>query len=290
MAAEDSGAASTPSHPPRPALRRLIVNADDFGLSADVNAAVLQAHTDGILTTASLMVNEPGLEEAVRIARDNPRLGVGLHLSLVCGRASLGPHEIPGLIDAAGEFSRNPVSAGLRCFFRRSLAGQLRREIRSQLERFAATGLVLDHLNGHLHFHLHPTVLEILLEESAAFGIGRLRLTRDPLELNLSLARGRLLYRLSHAAIFSWLARRALPRLNARGIRFPDRVFGLLQNGRVDADYVKALLPRLPIGTSELYSHPSLRDGKRELAALTDPGVRELVAAGGVQLVRYQDF
>src|SRR2546422_7510563 len=97
--------------------RRLIVNADDFGRSYSINQAVIRAHREGILTTTSLMVNGEAADEAVELARQNPRLGVGLHLTLVCGTSVLKPGEIPGLVDGDGSFSGNPIATGVRYFF-----------------------------------------------------------------------------------------------------------------------------------------------------------------------------
>ena len=275
---------------PVPALRRLIVNADDFGRSASINQAVRRAHREGILTSASLMVNEPGFEEAVALARENPQLGVGLHLTLLCGRSALPPASIPGLVDARQEFTRNPASAGCRYFFQRRLREQLRQEIHAQFEKFRATRLCLDHVNGHLHLHLHPTVFRILMEEAAPLGLERLRLTFDPFRLNLRLASGRLLYRGVHAVIFHWLAARAQPVMRQRGLRHTKAVFGLLQNARVDEGYVTRLLANLPPGDSELYSHPSLDEFKNEFDALISPRVREQVKKLGIELIRYQDL
>ena len=141
--------------------RRLIVNADDFGRSASINHAVVRAYREGILTTASLMVNEAACEEAVVLARENPGLGVGLHITLLCGHSALPPEKIPGLVNARCEFTNNPARAGFRYFFQRSLREQLRAEIHAQFQRFRATNLPLDHVNGHLHLHLHPVVLVI---------------------------------------------------------------------------------------------------------------------------------
>src|SRR6266481_193026 len=118
------------------ATRRLIVNADDFGRSRGINAAVIRAHREGILTTASLMVNEVATDEAVTLARENPRLGVGLHLTLLCGHPALTGKEIPGLLNGDGCFRDNPVSAGFRYFFNRCLRAQLRAEIHAQFEKF----------------------------------------------------------------------------------------------------------------------------------------------------------
>ena len=270
--------------------RRLIVNADDFGRSGSINQAVIRAHREGILTTASLMVNGGAFEEAVSLAREHPTLGVGLHLTLLCGHSALSPGEIPGLVDGNGEFSCNPAGAGFRYFFQRGLREQLRREIHAQFQKFRAARLPLDHVNGHLHLHLHPTVFGILMADAAQLGIKRLRLTYDPFRLNMRVASGHLAYRALHVAIFHPLSARARPALAQRGIRHTDAVFGLLQNARVDEAYVTRLLPQLPGGDSELYSHPSLVEFKNEFDALISPRVREQVSRLGIQLIRYQDL
>jgi hopanoid biosynthesis associated protein HpnK len=275
----------------RPELaRRLIVNADDFGLSHSVNEAVIQAHSEGILTTASLMVNEPGFSEAVALARENPRLGIGLHLTFSHGHSTLTPHEIPGLVNSRQEFSNSPGGAGFRYFVQRNLRAQLRAEIHAQFEKFRSTGLPLDHVNGHLHFHMHPTIFRILMAECDAFGIQRMRLTRDPLWLNTRLARGAWLYRINHALTFGLLGALSGRILRRQGIRHTDRVFGLLQNARVDETFITRLLPQLSAGDSELYSHPSLEEFRNEFEALINPRVKELVRQLGIQLIRYQDL
>jgi hopanoid biosynthesis associated protein HpnK len=273
-----------------PMPRRLVVNADDFGRSHSINEAVIRAHQEGILTTASLMVNEPACAEAVELARKNPRLGVGLHLTLLCGRPALPREKIPGLLGADGEFTRNPAGAGFRYFFQPGLREQLRAELVAQLESFRATGLPLDHVNGHLHLHLHPTVFGILMEEASRFGIERMRLTFDPFWLNARLSRGYWGYRVLHAMVFHCLAACSRPILRRRGFRHTRAVFGLLQNARVDEDYVFRLLPRLPDGDSELYSHPSLDEFKHEFDALVSPRVQAQVQKSGIRLVRYQDL
>ena len=273
-----------------PETRRLIVNADDFGLSGSVNAAVIRAHREGILTSASLMVNEPGFDEAVRLAKENPRLGVGLHLTLLMGHSALPPEKIPGLVNVRGEFSNNPVGVGMGYFFKGGLREQLRAEIHAQFEKFRATGLVLDHVNGHLHLHLHPVVFKILMEDSEKLGIRQMRLTRDCLSRSRRMAGGRLFYRVSHAAIYEWLSNRARGPLRQRGIRHAQITFGLLQDSHVDEDYILKLLPELPAGDSELYSHPSLDKFKHEFDALISPRVKEQVEKLGIRLIRYQDL
>jgi hopanoid biosynthesis associated protein HpnK len=271
-------------------IRRLIVNADDFGLLHSVNEAVIRAHREGILTTTSLMVNEPGFGEAVTLAKENQRLGVGLHLTFLHGHSALPPEKIPGLVNARGEFSKNPLAVGLNYFFRRNLREQLRAEIHAQFEKFRATGLPLDHVNGHLHLHLHPTIFGILMEDAAGLGIRHLRLTRDCLARSRRLTRGRWTYRISHAAIFEWLSQRAREPLRRRGVRHAQITFGLLQNARVDEEYILKLLPELPPGDSELYSHPSLGEFGHEFDALVSPRVKEKLRMFGIELIRYQDL
>ena len=270
--------------------RRLIINADDFGRSNSINRAVIRAHDEGILTTASLMVNEAACQEAVELAHAHPTLGVGLHLALLCGQAALHPSQIPGLVDRDGQFSHNPVTVGWRYFWQPKLREQLRAEIHAQFDRFRATGLPLDHVNGHLHLHLHPAIFGILMEDRARLGIVHLRLTCDPFCLNLRLVRGRWIYRSTHALMFGILARRVRPRLLAGNIRHTARVFGVLQDSHVDEAYVLALLRSLPLGDSELYSHPSLDEFKHELDALVSPRVRALIDQLGIQRIRYQDL
>lgn len=270
--------------------RRLIVNADDFGLSRSVNQAVIRAHREGILTTASLMVNEPGFDEAVKLAKENPKLGAGLHLTLLHGHSTLPSEKIPGLVNAQREFSNSPVIAGMNYFFNGGLREQLHAEIHAQFEKFHSTGLPLDHVNGHLHLHLHPVIFKILMTDSEKLGIRHLRFARDCLARSRKISTGHFFYKVSHATIFEFLSGRARKPLAKRGIRHAQISFGLLQDSRVDEGYILRLLPLVPAGDSELYSHPSLDKFKHEFEALVSPRVKELVQKLGIELIRYQDL
>jgi hopanoid biosynthesis associated protein HpnK len=271
--------------------RRLIVNADDFGASATINQAVIRAHQEGILTTASLMVNGDAAQAAASLARENPQLGVGLHLTLVCGRSTLPANDIPGLVDANQCFPADPVRAGMNYFFRSTLREQLEREIAAQLEKFEKTGLRLDHVNGHLNIHLHPTIFRLLLARARGGRIRALRLTHDPLWLNAMIGcPGRWTYRLSHALIYGVLCRWAKPHLKRASIRHTPRVFGLLETGSFNEQYLLRLLSALPAGEAELYCHPCVQKFPAEFEALTSPRARHLATQRGIQLIRYQDL
>ncbi len=211
-------------------------------------------------------------------------------MTLLCGHSTLPTDQIPGLVNGSNEFTNSPAGAGFRYFFHSRLRDQLRNEVHAQFHKFRKTGLPLDHVNGHLHLHLHPTVFRILMEDTTKLGIERLRLTFDPFRLNLKLASGHFFYRALHATIYHLLSARARRALQSRQIRYTSHVFGLLQNARVDENYVSRLLPSLPAGDSELYSHPSLDEFIDEFQALISPRVREMVQKLGIKLIRYQDL
>lgn len=285
------------------ARRRLIVAADDFGLSPGVNAGVLRAHREGILTETSLMVRGAAVDEAVALARATPSLGVGLHLTLLQGHCAAPPGEIPLLVDAGGRFGDDPVWTGVRYFFVPGIRAQLRREIDAQLDAFAATGLPLSHVDGHLTIHMQPAVLSILLELAPRYGIRALRVPRDPLAAALRWDRRHAARKLLEAAAFGGLARHAAPRIAAAGLRAPDRLFGVHQTGAVVEDYLLHLIATLPPGTSEIYCHPAavVDDEARrwrpadyrseaELEGLCSPRVRAALEAADVAVIGYRDL
>jgi hopanoid biosynthesis associated protein HpnK len=273
---------------------RLIVNADDYGLSESVNAAVLKAHDRGILTSCSLMVAEPAATAAVTAARERPGLAVGLHLTAVCGRAVLPSAEIPRLVDASGRFSESPVAAGLRYAFSRATQRELERELRAQFERFAGFGTPLSHVDGHLHMHMHPFVFDRLLALAAEFGCRRIRIPRDDWRAYGRAEPLRAWAQAPLAAVFGLLARRARRLGGQRGFVWTDRVHGLFRTDRMDETALLAVLRHLPPGTHELYSHPDAGGrgaaGRAELAALLSPAVLCLVDERQIRLVTYPEL
>jgi len=274
----------------------LIVNADDFGRSPEVNAAVVAAHRRGILTSASLMVTGDAAAEAIAMARETPTLAVGLHLVLVAGRAASPPAEIPHLADAAGRFAESPVAAGLR-LARPAARREVEREVAAQLDRFAATGLPLSHVDGHLHLHTHPAVLDVLLPLAARHGARGLRLPRDPLGPALAWDRRHLLQKTGWALAFGLLSRRGARRARGGGLAIPPRTYGLMQTGAMTESYLLHLLAHLDphdAPAAEVYLHPTagprlepLGPNPDKLAALLSPRVRALAEARGFRLTTY---
>lgn len=278
----------------------LIVTADDFGLALPVNDAVETAHREGILTAASLMVAAPAAEDAVRRARRLPGLGVGLHLMLMDGRPMLPPRVIPDLVGPDGRLLTDPVKIGVKLFFDREVQRQAEAEIRAQCARFMASGLPLDHVNGHHHFHQHPTVVGMLIRLAPEFGIKAVRMPIEP--------PGPAFRAQGDAALIRYLgwffsAARLLrmrERLNEAGIAVNDAMFGLYDTGRMTADRLDRYLAARPAaGSTEIYCHPAVRRWigpdalpehyrcVEEFAAIADPARRARLAREGVRLMSF---
>ncbi len=281
-------------------LKRLIVNADDFGLSPGVNRAVELAWRDGILTQASLMSGGGAFDEAVDIARRNPGLQIGLHLTLVQGTPVLPPEQIPGLLGADGCFPGNPVAVGMRLFFDRAIRAQLRAEIEAQILKIKETGLPLSHIDGHLNIQMHPTVFELLQELMPLHGITSFRITRERLRHNLTHDRSRVAGKAVERLIFGALSNHAQPDLQRLNIVCAAEVKGLLNSGRMTEAYLLAILEHLDPGLTEIYFHPGcLPDAEisrrmpdyrhvDELQALTSPQVRQRLQELGISLCNYR--
>ncbi len=271
------------------------MTADDFGLSEEVNEAVEFAHRTGVLSAASLMVAGPAAGHAVRIARRLPRLRVGLHLVLVDGAPTLPPDDVADLIDARGVLRSNLLGPALRVALRRRARGQIAKEIAAQFAAFRSTGLSLDHVNAHRHFHVHPIVAAFVIPEALKNDAKAMRVPLEPVEP----------LRQVEPTSMNWPQRVMIPwamrlREQARraGLQIPSATFGVHWSGQMTARRLSGLLKHLPVGLSEIYLHPATRDAfagsaagyryTEELAALVDPEV--VATAKRLKIGGYQDF
>jgi hopanoid biosynthesis associated protein HpnK len=277
-------------------VKRLIVTADDFGAAEAVNVAVEQGHAHGILTSASLMVAAPACADAVARAKRLPKLRVGLHLVLVEGAPMLPASALPDLI-RDGLFRTDMARMGADIFFKPRVRRQLAAEIEAQFAAFQRTGLALDHVNTHKHFHLHPTIAGMILRIGRRYG---LRASRAPIEPWSVLAAVEPDSPPSRGDITEPWAKGVRSRYRRAGIVMADQVFGLAWSGAMTADRVAGIIRHLPDGLSELYLHPATAGGfagsapgyryAEEFAALTAPQVRDAVRDGGVMLGGFSDF
>ena len=275
---------------------RLIVNADDFGLTTRVNQGVLEAHSRGILTSASIMPVGRAFDHAAQLARATGALDVGIHLTLVEERPLLPAHEIPSLVGPDGRFLRHADRFVLRYLAGRIDLGDVRRELAEQCRKVLGAGLSPSHLDSHQHLHLLPAVLDVVIELSRELGIPAIRLAHEP----------RVLQHVRHASpgrVALALIVNALGRRARRRQRRPiDGFLGFLYAGRLGERELLRLLENLPSrGTWELVCHPGLPDPETpyrhwryhwedELAAVTSSRVRALVARKGIKLVGFRDL
>jgi hopanoid biosynthesis associated protein HpnK len=285
---------------PPPEAKRLIVTADDFGLSFPVNEAVEAAHRHGILSAASLMVGAPAADDAISRARGMPALGVGLHLTLLEGIPVLPPEKVPGLVGPDGRFSSDPVSFGAALFFSPELRRQARAEISAQFQQFGQTGLVMDHINGHQHFHLHPVVLQAITALAPRYGLPPVRVPLEPFRTSFKASGDHLLGRMMSWLFYLGQTRRLRRRLAAAGLKSNDHVFGLYDSGAMVEDRLIKLMAELPPGLSEIYCHPATRrsDGpdnlpssykcEEEFRALVSPAVKERLDALGLRPLSFR--
>jgi chitin disaccharide deacetylase len=279
------------------ALKHLVVTADDFGLAVEVNAAVESAFQSGILSATSLMIGGAAASDAIARAANLPGLRVGLHLVLVDGRPTLPASRIPDLVDANGELRRDLGRLATELACRRPMREQLRAEITAQFAAFERTGLNLDHVNVHKHFHLHPSVADEIISVGQRFGMRAIRVPDEPhgilaqCELDTSL-RAKALLR-PWTALLTRRAKRA-------GLVFPDAVFGLAWSGQWNARRLSTLIQSLTAGFVEIYLHPAIRDDfaghaahygyAQEYEALTAPDVAQALRHSGFQLGGYSDL
>jgi hopanoid biosynthesis associated protein HpnK len=276
----------------------VIITADDFGLSREVNAAVVSTFCDGVLTATSLMVAGGERDEAALLAHEHPGLDVGLHLVVCRGCSLLGRDRLGDIVDSAGRFRSQPVLAGLKYFFDRRVQGRLRDELRAQIDTHLKLVGYLNHVDGHLNFHVHPAVAAILIELATEYCIPHIRLPREPLMATLRLASDHLARKVIESAIFKILSRRMLKLMQSRGIQTTDRLFGLHQTGHLSEAYLAGVIARLPAGTTEIYFHPAEQTGaeappaaaRLEAQILKSPSIHEALINAGAQLTNYAEL
>ena len=244
---------------------------------------------EGVLTAASLMVGAPAAATAVELARRLPRLAVGLHLALVDAEPVLPASAVPDLLDRRGRFRSNMALSGAAIFFLPHVREQMRAEIRAQFEAFRATGLTLDHVTAHKHFHLHPSILSVVVELAGEFGAPAVRAPLEPRAILARIDGARCGLTASATAP---LARLQRARLKGAGVAAPDQVFGFAWSGAMTHSRLAGLIAHLPEGVTEIYTHPAISSGfagaapgyryEEELAALTSPELRRQIVAAGI--------
>lgn len=248
-------------------MKRLIVNADDFGLTAGVNRAVIELHQSGVLSSTTLMANAPASDEAIKLALANPSLGVGCHIVLVDGAPVLSPSTIPNLTRGSGgtfritlgRFVRDLYSPASTASTRAALAAEIEAEATAQIRLLQNRGLRLTHVDTHKHAHMFPAVLRPVLRAARTCGITRVRNPFDSAWSRHTAASVPLLRRAQVAAL-SRLEAHALRIIAEHGFTTTDGTLGVMITGSLNAESLRRTLAGMPDGTWELVTHPGYHD------------------------------
>jgi chitin disaccharide deacetylase len=287
-------------------MKQLILNADDFGLTLGVNEGIVRAHSEGILTSATLMANGPAFDDAVARARENPSLGVGVHLVLVGGRPVAPAGEVASLVDGHGELPRS-----LGTFVARVSLGLIRqdhieKELRVQIEKVRASGIEPSHVDTHKHTHAHPLVMESVARVARDCGVSRVRRPFEALQDSWSSARIR-----GMGAVIQLMgvvaAQISAPRFETvvreYGLQSPGRFLGVAATGQINSEVLRRMIDTVEDGTTEIMLHPAICDPdlaktrsrlqtqrQAELEALLAPELKGILAQRGVRLISYREL
>ena len=299
-------------------MRTLIVNADDFGLTAGVNRAILEAHAHGVVTSATLMANGAAFEDAVAAARSTPNLSVGCHVVLVDGTPVLPPASVDTMV-AVRSAEPDKFYSSLSAFAARAMLGgfdrdQLVAEITGQIRKIQATGMHVTHLDSHKHAHIFPEILEALLRAARICGVRAIRNPFVPVKaMPARWFKGKrnLWKRYTQVRMLHTFSGQFLQRTRRAGLLTPDGVVGVIEtglaaNGAGSANYSSLLrqtLAGLPEGTWEFVCHPGYSDAdlraagtrlldsrEQERLLLTSPELRQFLEEQKIQVISYRDF
>lgn len=284
-------------------MKRLIVNADDFGFTPGVNAGIIHAYKTGIVTSTTIMANGEAFEDAVALALASPGLGVGCHLAIIGGRPVAQAEDVPSIVDDDGLLPRTLGQFMLRLARGAVKGDDIAREFRAQVTRVVSAGITPTHFDSHKHSHVSPPVMKALAVVAREFGVTRVRnpfervFDGGPLSNWVQAKQSALSAAIAPGALtFKRLVRRH--RLNT-----PDRFLGLKRTGRLDSEAIRSMMKGLKKGTTELMCHPGFYDQElesahtrlkkerqRELEALTDPSLRHLAEELGIELISYREL
>jgi len=286
-------------------LRRLIINADDFGFTSGVNRAIVEAHSHGVVTSSTLMANGAAFDEAARLAASLPRLSIGCHVVLIDGTPMVDAQRIPSLTESA-RFRDGLKTFAARALTNRIDAGEIVAEATAQIRKLQAAGIAVSHVDTHKHTHLFPQVLRPVLRAARDCGVSAVRNPfgpRLPMKSSQLLKRPNLWTRYAEVRILRHFAGKFRQAVDREGFVAPDGTLGIEVTGTLDETLFQAIAESIPEGTWEFVCHPGYNDAdlraaktrlresrETELRVLTLPAAREVLAQAGVQLISYRDL
>lgn len=238
-------------------MKKLIVNADDFGLAESINRGIIKGYKDGFITSTSLMCSAPAFADAVKLARLTPGLGLGIHLTLVGGvKPVLPAAQVSSLVDEQGVFLDNYVLFAKRFYTGGIRFAELESELKAQIEKGLATKLSFTHLDSHQHLHVLPGMGKIVLNLCREYGFKAVRVPEESCFWTGGYKAG--LVRTLGKCGLSFCSSLFRRQVNAYGFSAPDHFFGMVAGGNLNETLVGNILKSLPEGTSEIMTHPGL--------------------------------
>ncbi len=285
-------------------MRRLIINADDFGLTSGINRAILEGHQQGVVTSATLMANGPAFQDAVQLSRSVPKLSVGCHIVLTDGQPVLDASQVSTLVEGQSLRFRDPLSKVLLATLTGRLdENQIEAEAQAQIRKLQAAGIVVSHFDSHKHTHLLPQILRPLLRAAKACGVRAVRNPFGQVRFGAIRNRPKLWKRYGEFKILRLLAGKFQKAIEQAGLKTPDGTLGIISTGMLDESLFHSILRSLPPGTWEFVCHPGyndpdlqkvqtrLRESRaQELRILTSQESRKIAIEAGIELVSYRDF
>lgn len=235
-------------------MKRLIINADDFGLHPLINKGIIEGHTKGMITSTSLMPSAPYFDEAVRLAKANPGLGIGIHLTLVGGVRPVLMHGVDSLLTGGGIFAEDYTVFAKKWYTGSIKKLELEQELRAQIEKVLAAGIKPTHIDSHQHMHVLPGIAGIVMRLCTEYGIDKIRMPGESIFWSGGFSAG--LGRKIGRDGLSFCTALAKSKAQKAGLTFPQHFFGMLAGGNLNERLVKNILLNLPEGTSEIMTHP----------------------------------
>ena len=286
-------------------MKRLVINADDFGFTSGVNRAIVEAHTRGVVTSSTLMAKGRAFGEALELTKTVPRLGIGCHVVLIDGEPVVEPGTIPSLAED-GRFRDGLKTFAARALTGRMDASQIEAEVSAQICKIQSAGISVSHVDTHKHTHLFPPILAPVLRAAAACGVRAVRNPfgpKFPLRSSQLLARPGLWTRFAEVKVLGRFAGKFRESVDREGFTTTDGTLGIEVTGTLDETLFRVIAASVPDGTWEFVCHPGyndadlqaaktrLRDSREmELRVLTLPTAREVLAKDGVELISYRDL
>ena len=296
-------------------VRRLIVNADDFGLTGGVNRAIAEAHEQGIVTSATLMANGRAFNDAVTTARsfgtEEKTFSIGCHIVLLDGEPVVSAEAVPSLLQPGARNGRPRFRDTLGDFALAALTGRIKpaeveAEAAAQMQRIQAAGIRLSHFDAHKHAHLFPAILQPLLRAARSLGVPAVRNPFGrvfPLPLDRLLRKSNLWTRFAEMSVLRSFAGTFRKQVQAHGLRTTDGSIGVLVTGVLDLELFTTIAAAIPEGTWEFVCHPGYNDAEldgirtrlrqsraQELELLTSAGAKQALRQGGIELISYHEL